>query len=312
MLLTILYLISGLIIFIYGMHVVKVGLQDRVNTQSRYLLKYITGTKLLSILSGILVTALMQSSSATIVLIISFVNAELLGLAQALGMIIGTNIGTTITGQIISFNLEDNFWLFFLIGLVFYLIYRIYNRQKNKWLILAKTFIGFGLIFLGLNFLGDALTPLKDTEFFLKFIINLSHNNFLALLSGTLGTSILQSSSAFIGVILTLSKEGLIQLPTAILLLLGSNIGTCITAVIASVNGSLKAIQVAVGHIIFNLLGVIFFYPLVTPFSYLVALTSNQIVRQIANGHTIFNLINAVLFYFFFDKFIEIVKKISE
>lgn len=310
MVLVVLRLVCGLTLFIYGMQIVKTGLKRQANRQQKTILKCFTGTKLSSILTGALATVLMQSSSATIVLIISFVNVELINLSQALGMVIGSNIGTTVTGQIFSFNLESYFWVFFLLGLLFFVLHQ--SRLFKRWfyLAIAKIFVGFGLIFLGLNLLASISNSLGGRKLLLKFIPVLSQNHFLAFLSGVLGTVFLQSSSAFIGVVLILAKQSLIQLPTAILLLLGSNIGTCVTALLAAINGSLTAKRVAWGHVIFNLGGALVFLPFVIPFSSLVALTSNQLTRQVANSHTLFNIVNAFLFYLVFDYFVKIVEKL--
>jgi phosphate:Na+ symporter len=288
------------------MQVVKCGLSQGTNKHIKLLLKYIAGNKLSSILLGIVSTFLMQSSSATIVLIISFVNSDIIDLTQALGMLIGANIGTTITGQIISCNLERYFWVFFVIALLFYILYQ--KEKSMKYLAMTKSFTGFALIFLGLNILSYTLIPLGKKELFLKLTYLLAQNNILAFLSGILGTAILQSSSAFIGVILILARRELLNLFTALLLLMGSNIGTCITALIAVINASPTAKKVARGHVIFNSIGAIIFLPFLTPFSILLSLTSNELTREIANGHTIFNIINAVIFYLFFNKFVELLR----
>ncbi|MBM7623450.1 Na/Pi cotransporter family protein [Sporohalobacter salinus] len=302
-------LLGGFTSFIYGLRLTNISLKESVDHQVKLLLYKITKNRLVSIIIGVLITILFQSSSAAIVLVISFVNANLFGLYEALGLVIGANIGTTITGQLFSFDLESYFWFFFLSGSVFGFIY--YNSEDNKWLSYAKVSIGFGLIFLGLNLLTAVLNPLKDKEIFLRLIARLSQNSFLALGGGIIGTAIIQSSSAFIGVILALAKQNLVQLSTGIILLLGSNVGTCITAVIAVVNSSITARKVAIGHIIFNLVGALIFLPIIDFYSSLIVLISSDLPRQIANSHTGFNLINAFLFYLVFDKFYWLVKFIT-
>ncbi|ADL13073.1 Na/Pi cotransporter family protein [Acetohalobium arabaticum] len=302
-------LFSGLFSFIYGLKLTNISLKDAVDYRIKFLLHKITENRLFSLVVGMLITVLFQSSSATIVLIMSFVNAGLLGVYQALSLVLGANIGTTVTGQLFSFNLENYLWIFFLIGVICYFIY--YKSEDDKWLSYTGVFIGFGLIFFGLNLLTAAFAPLKDTEFFLRIIFRLSGNSFLALGSGVAGTAILQSSSAFIGVILALAKQNLIQLSTALRLLLGSNIGTCITAVIAAVNSSATAKKIAIGHIIFNFVGALIFLPMVNFYSSLITLTSSNLARQIANGHTGFNLINAILFFLLFDRFYWLVESIT-
>lgn len=306
---TLITLFSGFISFIYGLRLTNISLKESVNHQVKVLLHKITEDRLISIIIGILITILFQSSSAAIVLVISFVNANLFGLYEALGLVLGANIGTTVTGQLISFELESYLWFFFLIGIICCCIY--YKSKDDKWLSYTKVSTGFGFIFLGLNLLTATLTPLKDTEIFLSLIFKLSQNSFLALISGIVGTAMLQSSSAFIGVILVLAKQNLVQLSNALILLLGSNVGTCITAVIASVNSSTTARKVAIGHVIFNLIGALIFLPIINIYSTLITFTSSSLVRQIANGHTGFNLINTFLFYLIFDKFYWLVKFIT-
>ncbi|SEM29761.1 MULTISPECIES: Na/Pi cotransporter family protein [unclassified Candidatus Frackibacter] len=315
MILTVIYLFCGLMVFVYGMKVVKLGLSQSINDHNKFVLNYLTGTKLSSIFLGIIITILMQSSSATIVLVISLVNVNLIGLNQALGMVIGANIGTTITGQIISFSLENYFWIFFVVGFGLYLFgKKDKNKNKNKskrYIALAEAAGGFGLIFAGLMLMTNSLVPLAETKTFLDLIYKLSHSSIKAFISGIIGTAMLQSSSTFIGVILTLARQNLVNLSTAILLLLGSNIGTCITAVIAAINGTKTAKLVAQGHIIFNLGGALIFLPFVSLYSNMIHLTSHNLVRQIANGHTIFNIINAFLFYLIFDKFAQLIRRLS-
>jgi len=309
MILTVIYLFCGLMVFVYGMKVVKLGLSQSINDHNKFVLNYLTGTKLSSIFLGIIITVLMQSSSATIVLVISLVNVNLIGLNQALAIVIGANIGTTITGQIISFSLENYFWIFFVVGFGLYLFGK---KDKNKRCIaLAEAAGGFGLIFAGLMLMTNSLVPLAETKTFLGLIYKLSHSGIKAFISGIIGTAMLQSSSTFIGVILTLAKQNLVNLSTAIFLLLGSNIGTCITAVIAAINGTKTAKLVAQGHIIFNLGGALIFLPFVSLYSNMIHLTSHNLVRQIANGHTIFNIINAFLFYLIFDKFAQLIRRLS-
>jgi phosphate:Na+ symporter len=289
-----LWLIGGLGLFLYGISLMSGSLQKAAGQRLKNILKLLTSNRFVAVGVGALVTALIQSSSATSVMVVGFVNAGLLHLQQAIGVIIGANIGTTITGQLIAFKI-DRFALP-IIGVGFAVIMLSKRRQTRLW---GEALLGFGLLFLGLSIMKQVLTPLGGSEVFRSFFIRFSMQPILGVLAGMLATLLIQSSSATVGLTIALAAAGLIDIRGAICLVLGENIGTTITAQIASVGSNRIAKRAAFAHTMFNVIGVVgLTVVMYTTDLYvrLVESTSGDIMRQVANSHTLFNVINAVIF----------------
>lgn len=291
-------LVGGLSIFIYGMNMMSECLQKAAGEKMKTILSMLTKNPVLGVLAGALTTAVLQSSSATTVMAIGFVSAGLMTLPQAISIILGANIGTTMTAQIIAFKISDYIYLFIFVGFV---IYFIAKKQKVK--NIGQTIFAFGLLFLGIETMGDVMKPLASSAFFVDMIGKVSHIPVLGVAVGALMTLVVQSSSATIAVLQNFASQAgpdgvtsIIGLTGAIPILLGDNIGTTITAVIASIGQPKDARRTAFAHCIFNISGAILFLFLVKPYAALIQYISPKgnevdvISRQIANAHTGFNI----------------------
>lgn len=298
--------IGGLGLFIYGMNLMGDSLQKAAGSRLKDILGFLTRNKVMGILLGTIVTMLIQSSSATTVMVVGFVNAGIMNLTQAFSVIMGANIGTTITSQIIAFKLTDIAPIAIALGVAMKLIFK--SKSKKD---IADVIIGFGLLFVGINMMGQGLTPLKDSPIFAEMMLRLE-NPFLGILVGFLVTTIVQSSSATIGILQALAMQGLIPFGVAFSIILGENIGTTTTALISSVGASKNAKRAALLHFLFNVIGtMIFMLVLRFPVAYIVQnILGGTITRQIANAHTIFNLTNVLIQAPFSAFHIKIVNKL--
>ncbi len=297
-------LLGGLAIFIYGMNLMGDGLQKAAGEKMRKIINVLTGHPVLAVIVGAVVTALLQSSSATTVMIVGFVNARLMTLPQAIGVIMGANIGTTVTAQLIAFKIGSYAYPIAAIGFIMY-----FFIKKKIIRYFGQTIFAFGLLFIGLNIMGDVMKPLAKNDAFANMILDLNHNPILGLLAGTLMTVIIQSSSATIGILQKLaeqplfegSKEALIDLRASIPILFGDNIGTTITAFFASIGAKINAKRSAIAHCVFNILGALIFIMVIPVFASVVEYISPKgaeifiIKRQIANAHTLFNVLNTLI-----------------
>ncbi len=253
--------IGGLAMFIYGMNIMADGLQNAAGSKMKKILEVLTQNKLMGILLGALVTAIIQSSSATTVMVVGFVNAGLMNLTQAISVIMGANIGTTITGWLVS----SAEWAKFLspstlapiavmVGVIITLV-----GKKAKSKDIAAIVIGFGILFIGMNTMSDAVKPLRESEVFRTVFISLGANPFLGILAGAGVTAVIQSSSASQGILLSLAAAGLVPTKAAVFIIMGQNIGTCVTAILSSVGASKNAKCVGTMHLLFNITGSILF-----------------------------------------------------
>ena len=303
---TIIIALGGLGLFIYGMNLMGDSLQKAAGSKLKDILGFLTRNKLMGILLGTIVTLLIQSSSATTVMVVGFVNAGIMNLTQAFSVIMGANIGTTITSQIIAFNFTDFAPIAIAIGVALKLIVK--SKSKKD---IADVIIGFGLLFVGLNMMGDGLTPLKDNPIFAEMMVRLQ-NPFLGIIVGFLVTTIVQSSSATIGILQALALQGLIPFGVAFSIILGENIGTTTTALLSSLGASKNAKRAALLHFLFNVFGtIIFMLVLRYPVAYFVQdVLGGNIVRQIANAHTLFNLTNVLIQVPFSSIHIKIVNSL--
>lgn len=284
--------LGGLGLFLYGMSIMSDGLQKAAGDRMRRILEALTGKVWKGVLVGTLVTAVIQSSSAATVMLVSFVNAGLMTLRQAIGVIYGANIGTTITAQIIAFKLTD--WALPAIGIGF-LITLIAKRRTHRYT--GQIILGFGLLFLGMEVMKEAATPLEQSPVFAGWIAQLSGKPLVGVLVGVVFTALIQSSSATTGVLLAIAAKGLISLEAAIPVLFGANIGTCVTALLASIGTSRTAKRTAVAHVVFNSVGTVVFLLFRQPFTQAVLMVSrtDDLPRLIANSHTLFNVANTLI-----------------
>ena len=286
---------GGLAIFLFGISLMGDALTNFAGPKMRGYVEKYTSNPIKGVLVGIVITGLIQSSSATTVIAISFVKAGIMSLEQAIGVTLGANIGTTVTSILIGFNLG---YLSYFIALLGVLIFMFSAKRKNKYI--GEIFIGFGLLFIGLEMMGGALEELKNIPGFEDIVANVGQRPFLGVLIGAALTALLQSSSAFIGITQSLFASGAISLNVALALMFGANIGTCITAILASLGGSLSAKRTSLFHILFNVSISLVFLIILDPYESLVRAISRAIgasdLMTIAVGHFTFNFIGMIIF----------------
>jgi len=268
----------------------------------------LTTNRLSGVVVGAGVTAVVQSSSATTVMVIGFVNAGLMTLLQATGVIMGANIGTTITAQLIAFKLSDIAPLILFAGMFMTVFVRKKSIRK-----LGEIVLGFGILFVGLDLMSQSMVPLRQYEGFQRFLVNFN-NPFIGVLVGALFTAIIQSSSASVGILQTLAAMGLIDLRSAVFVVLGQNIGTCVTGILASIGTSANAKRAAGIHLIFNVIGTILYLPLLNSIpaitGFIESLSPADVSRQIANFHTFFNVTVTILLFPFANQMVKLVSHI--
>ena len=311
-------LVGGLAIFIYGMNMMSECLQKAAGEKMKKILALLTKNPILGVLAGALTTAVLQSSSATTVMTIGFVSAGLMSLPQAISIILGANIGTTMTAQIIAFKITDYIYLFIFAG---FLISFISKKEKVK--NIGQTIFAFGLLFLGIETMGDVMKPLASSAFFVNMIGKVSHIPILGVCVGAVMTLVVQSSSATIAVLQNFAAQAgpdgvtsIIGLAGAIPILLGDNIGTTITAVLASIGQPKDARRTAFAHCVFNISGAILFLFLVKPYAALIQFISPKgneidvISRQSANAHTGFNRVMTLSWIPLIPLMVKIVMKL--
>lgn len=280
---------GGVALFLYGIKLLSGSLQNLAGDKLRQLLGTLTKTPLRGILVGILVTVLIQSSAGTTVMTVSFVNNGLLSLKQALGLIMGANIGTTVTAQLIAFNIDTLALPLLVIGVFSSMIF---SRKQLAYM--ATGLIGLGLVFLGMRTMKSVSHVISQYH---DLLLVLSSNPLTGVLAGIILTALIQSSAATIGLTIAVASQGLITIDAALPIILGDNIGTTLTAIVVSLNASRPAKQAAMGHVLFNLIGTIIFLAILPFYREIVIATSPDIGRQIANAHTIFNVLNTALFF---------------
>ncbi|MFC1814308.1 Na/Pi cotransporter family protein [Thermodesulfobacteriota bacterium] len=301
-------LFGGLAFFLFGMEMMSDGMKKSAGSKMRAILAALTKNRVIALLVGAFVTMVIQSSSATTVMLVSFVQAELMGFTQAIGVILGANIGTTITAQLIAFKLTDYALLIIIIGFTM----RMFAKSDNI-KFAGEAILGFGILFFGMKLMGDSMKPLRAYQGFIDVMKGLE-NPLLALLVGTVFTGLIQSSSAFTGIVIVLAQQQMITLEAGIPMILGANIGTCITAGLASIGTARDSKRVAIAHVIFNFCGAIIFIFWIPAFADIIrviaAKFNSDTARQIANAHTLFNVSLALIFLPFTSFFARLVLKI--
>lgn len=288
----VLALLGGLALFLYGMQMMSTGLEAAAGNRMKSILEKLTSNRVKGVLVGAAITAVIQSSSATTVMVVGFVNSGLMTLKQAVWVIMGANIGTTITGQLIALDIGAIAPLFAIAG-----VGAIMFIKSEKVHHISSIFAGLGILFMGMDMMGAAISPLKESEAFISLMTKFD-NPLLGILVGALFTAVIQSSSASVGILQALASTGMIPLSSAVFVLFGQNIGTCITAVLVSIGMKVNAKRTTVIHLLFNIIGTVLFTVicLVTPYvTWIEAMTPGDPVAQIANAHTVFNIVTTLL-----------------
>ena len=285
-------LLGGLALFLYGMQMMSNGLEAAAGNKMKQILEKLTANRFLGVLVGAGITAAIQSSSATTVMVVGFVNSGMMTLKQAVWIIMGANIGTTITGQLIALDVGQLAPLFAFCGVAL-IVFVKKQKVHHYGLIVA----GLGILFIGMEMMSGAMMPLRESEAFVSLMTKFS-NPVLGILAGAVFTAVIQSSSASVGILQALAGSGLIGLSNAVYVLFGQNIGTCITAILAAIGTSRNAKRTTVIHLMFNLIGTTIFTIacITTPLTSLVeSLTPDNVASQIANMHTLFNIVTTLL-----------------
>jgi phosphate:Na+ symporter len=301
-------LCGGLAFFLYGMEKMSEGMKKSAGNKMRSILAALTKNRVIGLLVGAFVTMVIQSSSATTVMLVSFVQAELMSFTQSLGVILGADIGTTITAQLIAFKLTDYALLMIAVGFAMRMFAKNDNIRHA-----GDVILGFGILFYGMKLMSDAMKPLRTYPEFINMMKGLE-NPLLGLLLGTLFTALIQSSSAFTGIVIVLAQQGLITLEAGIPMIFGANIGTCITAWLASIGTTREAKRVALAHVLFKIAGVLLFIFWIPSFADIIRAVAlnfgSDTARQIANAHTIFNVSLGLVFLPFTAIFANLILRI--
>lgn len=296
-------LLGGLALFLFGMKMMGDGLELFAGQRLKQVLEKLTSNRFMGLIVGLIVTAIIQSSSATTVMAVGFVNAGLMTVRQTVGVIMGSNIGTSVTAQLIALNITEIAPLFAFAGVAL-----IMFTRRDKLHYIGQVIAGLGILFIGMNTMSTAMYPLRSMPEFTSLLTRFE-NPVLGILVGAMFTAIIQSSSASIGILQALAMQNLVTLPACIFVIFGMNIGTCITAIIASLGASRNAKRVAFIHLIFKIAGTLIFSLLMIfiPFvDWIMALSPENVSQQIANAHSLFNVVAVVLLFPFGNKFADL------
>ena len=312
-LLDIVVFLGGVGLFLYGIKIMGQGLEMAAGSKMKKLLDKVTSNKFMAVLIGVIITALIQSSSATTVMVVGFVNAGLMNLVQATGVIMGANIGTTVTSVLIALNLSDIAPAFIFAGALLLVFAK--KKFSNH---IGEIIAGFGLLFMGMQVMSEAMKPLRESEFFINLMVSAKEYPMIGILIGLVFTAIIQSSSASIGILQALALQGLVPIEFAVFVLFGQNIGTVVTALLSSAGSKTNSKRAAMIHLLFNILGTGIFViiALITstlPFSYydlLEVIAPGNTVTQISAAHIIFNVGSTVLLFPFSNKIVALSRRI--
>ena len=302
----ILSMAGGLGLFLFGIRTMGDGLENAAGAKLKRMLEVLTGNRFLAVLVGFVVTAIIQSSTATTVMVVGFVNAGMMSLAQAVGVIMGANIGTTVTSLLIALNFSSVAAAAVLVGVILMLA-----SKKTVVKNLGAIFTGFGLLFLGIDMMSDSMAPLRESAGFMNFIVTVSESPLRPLFGIILGivmTAVLQSSSASVGVLQTLAMQGLVPLKFSVFVLFGQNIGTCLTALFSTVGAKKNSKRAAVIHLLFNLIGtgIFILIALLTPYVEWIEKLSPDPMAQIAISHIVFNIASTVIMFPFANVLVKL------
>lgn len=302
-------LLGGLGLFLFGMKLMSDGLEQVAGARMRSILEFFTKNRFIGMLVGILFTAIVQSSSATTVMVVSFVNSGLMNLYQAAGVILGANIGTTVTGQLIAFNLSDIAPLFVIVGVVMSMFFKDQNVKK-----IGVVVLGFGILFMGLSTMSDAMSTLKESPQILGLLQSLT-SPLAAMLVGFLVTAVLQSSSATVGIIILMANQGMLDFIICPFLILGCNIGSCVSALLASLGGKKDAKRAAWIHFLFNIIGSTIIFGILMPAqkpitNVFMTVSGGNPGRAVANAHTAIKIAEVILLFPFMTWVVKATYKI--
>jgi len=297
-------LFGGVLLLLYGIKLLNDGLQNAAGPRIRSLLRSLTSNRFSAVGGGALITGLIQSSSATSVMLVGFVSAGLMSFRQTLAVILGADIGATLTVQLIAFHITDYAVLLIGIGLTFTLFAKR-TLARNA----GQGVLGFGFVILSLKIMTEAMAPLQSNDLFRQVFVALTDTPLVGIILSALVTGLIHSSAATMGIAIVLAASGLIPLNAALYIMFGANIGTCATAFIASLRAPVEARRVAWAHVLFKVFGVLLFLPFLGPFESLVTATTTDLPRQIANAHTLFNTVMAVCFLPFTGLFAKLITR---
>lgn len=304
-------LVGGLALFLYGMDHLASALKTLAGARLRRILSHMTRNRIWAALSGAVITGLVQSSSVTTVLVVGFVSAGLMPFAQAIAVIMGANMGSTLTAQIIAFRIEAIAPLFIAIGFAMTML-----ADRKRFTLIGKAVLGLGLLFFGMGMMSQAMEPLRSFQPFISLMGEMS-NPFMAILVAAAFTALVQSSAATMGIVIVLAGQGLVSLEGGIALIFGANIGTCVTALLGAIGKNRDGVRTAVGHILFNVIGVVIWLPFIDLLAGVVRgvtmggdIDNADIAREIANAHSIFNIANVILMIGFVPLMARMIEKL--
>ncbi len=298
-----LQVLGGMALFLFGVAKLSQGMEKLAGNQIQVWLDRMTNKPIKGAFFGVVATALIQSSSLLMVTMIGLINANLMTLEQAIGVMMGQEIGTTLTAQIVAFKVGDLCYLFIALGFILSEFV-----PRDGWRDYGEIILGFGVLFLGMNLMSDALEVVTQSPGVASWLALMGRNVFAGVLAGFVTTAIVQSSSAVTGLVVAMGISHVITLPAAVAILLGANIGTCITGLLAALRLSRASRRASIAQILINVFGVLVFLPFFQPFVTLVSITSTLLPRQIANAHTIFNVIVSVMLFPFVRQLAQLVK----
>ena len=310
-------LFGGLALFLAGLDMLSEGLKKAAGETLKILLSKLTTNRFMGAITGAFVTGVLNSSSVTTVLVVSFITAGVMTLSQSVGVIMGANIGSTVTAQLLAFNLSAYALLPIAIG--FFMTFTA-KREKVKYY--GMMLMGLGLVFFGMGLMSDAMKPLRTFEPFIEFLESMK-NPIIGVLAGAVFTGLVQSSAATVGIAIAMASEGLLSLPAGIALALGANIGTCVTAMLSAIGKPVEAVRAAIVHVLFNVLGVllwIMFIPQLAEFAVAMSpvatdaggqASGSDVPRQIANANTLFNVVNTIIFLGFTGWFAKLATRLA-
>ncbi|MBE6888155.1 MAG: Na/Pi cotransporter family protein [Ruminococcaceae bacterium] len=296
-------LFGGLALFLYSMNMMSAGLEAAAGNKMKSILEKLTSSTFMGVIVGTVITAIIQSSSATTVMLVGFVNSGLMQLGQAVGVIMGANIGTTVTGLLITLDIKEIAPAFAFIGVCMIVFSK--KENINHW---GKIIAGFGILFIGMDMMSGSMSGLRDSELFVKIITEFS-NPIIGILAGTIFTAIIQSSSASVGILQALAMSGVVTLDNGIYVLFGFTIGTCVTAVLASLGTSVNAKRTTLIHLMFNIFGTLFFLVVceLVPFTtWFMNLFPNNPSAQIANAHLVYKVVTTIVLFPFAKQMVKL------
>jgi len=297
--------IGGLALFLYGLHTLSDSLEKSAGEKIRQILTQLTENPLKGCFLGALTAAILQSSGLTMITLIGLINAGIMTLRQGVGVMLGSEIGTTVTAQLIAFKIGVYF-----LPLIAFGFFLSFLAKKRKYKTIGQMILSFGLIYLGMNIMSTSIQPLQNEPGLKDFLFNLGQFPLYGLIAGVIVTAIFQSSSAMMGLVISLGVNNLITLPAAIAIILGANVGTCITGMLAAIGSSLSSKRLALAQLTVNVIGVLLFFPFITNLSGFLEMTSSDLPRQIANAHSFFNVSVTVLMLPIIGFLVAIVKRL--